>query len=447
MARKSLLRSASYRNGITLRKRGCQCRGLPTVCVLAAIHDTLKKDRKPWLTIAASDMDLHIATEKANQILDEERSYPTVQYIPRSKGNDPVTDALTGLSGTMRLLSTREQRPRPVEANPSRWVFTSTNYNLLCALLSRIREEEKPSFFAVALQRMHLAPASAVCRVPLVHAWHQLASELPLVAEFCVRNGSKENFFSAICYASPLPGHVVLLRHLEEMIALNFTVFTDSEYQHLDLCVSTYRDAAERQFQTPKPVSWRGLESISSADMFDEINSAVKGVKEECRKARFLYVKASLGEGVNLEVNQDKETVNGYLRNLGFSGTLAESLEHAERLYLEGATPFDLKSSMGHLRSFLENLHAEALRKVTVNRPLPQKWGEGLTCLRDAGLLSKAEVEYVAGLFRLISDEAVHPLVAEREYARLTRNMVIEYGLLFLRKLEKSGVRAAPNTG
>jgi hypothetical protein len=31
----------------------------------------------------------------------------------------------------------------------------------------------------------------------------------------------------------------------------------------------------------------------------------------------------------------------------------------------------------------------------------------------------------------VLSDEAVHPLIAEREYARLAGNIVIEYALLF----------------
>jgi hypothetical protein len=52
-------------------------------------------------------------------------------------------------------------------------------------------------------------------------------------------------------------------------------------------------------------------------------------------------------------------------------------------------------------------------------------------------MFSVAEEQFAVSLFRLISDEGVHPLVAEREYARLARNVVIEYALLFFRKLEK----------
>jgi hypothetical protein len=171
----------------------------------------------------------------------------------------------------------------------------------------------------------------------------------------------------------------------------------------------------------------------------EEIIAAAHGIEEECRKARYLYLKASLLEGLNLEVNQDKESVDSYLRSLGFSPTLIECLNQADRLYREAGDAFSLKSSMGHLRSFLEKLHAEALPAVNANvaGPVSEKWGDGLVYLRSTDVLSKAEGGFVAGLYTLISDEAVHPLIAEREYARLARNVVIEYALLFLRKLEK----------
>ena len=46
----------------------------------------------------------------------------------------------------------------------------------------------------------------------------------------------------------------------------------------------------------------------------------------------------------------------------------------------------------------------------------------------------------MAGLYAVISGQSVHPLIAEREYGRLIRNMVIEYGPRFLSVLGKKGV-------
>ena len=68
---------------------------------------------------------------------------------------------------------------------------------------------------------------------------------------------------------------------------------------------------------------------------------------------------------------------------------------------------------------------------------LPTTWGQCIAYLTTEKLLTKSEGEFVTSLYRLISDMGVHPLVAEREHARLMRNMNIEYGLLFLTRLDK----------
>ena len=97
---------------------------------------------------------------------------------------------------------------------------------------------------------------------------------------------------------------------------------------------------------------------------------------------------------------------------------------------------------MGHLRSFIEHLHAESIPGVCSFKgatPPEAKWSTQLAFLRKHGILSKQEEQFVAGLFAVISDEAVHPVIAEREYARLARNVVIEYAVLYLKRLSKLG--------
>ncbi len=53
------------------------------------------------------------------------------------------------------------------------------------------------------------------------------------------------------------------------------------------------------------------------------------------------------------------------------------------------------------------------------------------------------EEAFVTSLYTLVSDEAIHPTVAQREYARIRRNMIIEYGLLFLSVLDKKGFKVS----
>jgi hypothetical protein len=97
---------------------------------------------------------------------------------------------------------------------------------------------------------------------------------------------------------------------------------------------------------------------------------------------------------------------------------------------------------MGHLRSFLENLQIYASARVAKKSggAVPKTWGAATSFLQQKAILTKPEEGLATGLYTFISDGAVHPLIAEREYARLSRNVVIEYGLLLLRKLEKFGL-------
>lgn len=232
----------------------------------------------------------------------------------------------------------------------------------------------------------------------------------------------------------------LLLVQLEEMIALNFTVFTEQEYRQLPAAISGIAANIEQLRERPRPAST--IESNTIYHVLQEIPTLCASVVEECRKAVYFYVKGSLTPQMNLEVNQDKGRVQTFLEKMGFSQLLIQSLEEAERLYRTDSTPFDLKSSIGHLRSFLEQLHLQAcaLAYKKQGGTLATKWGESLLDLRNRGILTMKEEQFVAQFYALMSDTAVHPLAAEREYARLMRNMSIEYGLLLLTKLDKSGL-------
>jgi len=60
--------------------------------------------------------------------------------------------------------------------------------------------------------------------------------------------------------------------------------------------------------------------------------------------------------------------------------------------------------------------------------------------LEKLRVLTEQQNKFARGLYALLSDEGVHPLIAEREFARLLRNMSIEYGLMFLTMFEKKGI-------
>ena len=407
-------------------------------------------------------MQLKEALAKAGQILDQERAAPTVSYAFDDKaaaakytgqyaGSIQIFAAMTG---DTRLASIRLGRPRQVQEDPQVWNFKSVNCNLLCALYAQIATDLRPAFVKGILERM----AEGGCAVSqgnyFCKCWRSFVSDLPLIAEFCVRNGSTEAFLGVLPKIKPSPGKAVLLQYLEDMVALNFTVFSDAEYVQLELRASGLRDAYNQKFYQSREAESRGERRakqywegtmVPSIFLWQELRDGAVNLMEESRKARYFYLKGSLLEGLNIEINQDREAVQSYLRQLGFTETLAKSLDEAERLYREGGSAFDMKASMGHLRSFLEGLHNSAfpLLLSKYGGTTPPKWGAGLTYLRENCVLSKAEEQFAASLYTISSDQAVHPLMAEREYARLIRNVVIEYALLILSKLERLGLKAS----
>src|SRR5690242_13580125 len=197
-------------------------------------------------------MELRETLSKANQILDEERVSPTVgyDYVPQTENG--VTQALVAIAGAINLPTMRSQRPRQIVENSTTYRFKSTNYDLLCALLSRLTENDRPAFLSGVALRLVSAPGCV--RKPHVFfpGWNNLSSELPLVAEFLVRNHGIAHLIRILWEAERIPGHAPLLRQLEEMIALNYTVFTDSDYETLGsamLSISAREAAKEKEYR------------------------------------------------------------------------------------------------------------------------------------------------------------------------------------------------------
>lgn len=398
-------------------------------------------------------MELSVAIARSCQILDEELSAPTVAYgLGKLPEGDAAIRTLVGLTALQALLSDRSRRPRSLNEEPAIYKFTSVNHDLLRALLSQISEPKRPAFLEAVTARLFWGVASKRNGSNGFPRWDGLSSELPLVVEFLTRNGGTDHLLRALesGKAEIIPGHVLMLMQVEDMIALNYTVLNDTEYERMRQAVQQFRaraiaflDRSATKQTAHKAVftkiNFPIVGEISALRLQREIASICSGIIEECRKAQYLYLKTSLLEGLNLEINQDKSQVQHYLKQFGFSPLLSSSLDQADSLYQEHKTVFDSKSCLGHLRSFLENLQKETMPRIhaKLGGTLPSSWGSGLAYLRGQNILSEAEEEFASSLYRLISDEGVHPLVAEREYSRLARNMVIEYALLFLTKINK----------
>jgi len=396
-------------------------------------------------------MKLEDAKRDALQILNEERHYPTVRYkaVDTSGAGAPALAAeLLKTAATAALPEYRREEPRTVVEGVFQYQFHSLNYDLLAKLFSRIDDAERQAFLDWMAGRIGVFPGSLRNDRAGYPSWNSQTSELPLISEFLVRNGGKQTLLKALSSCVPTPGLAVMVLQLEDTIALNYAAFSESEYSDLSTAVSYILKEANQLERRTRANGTAGTDwgryGYSALAAARHIAGCCHSLIELCRKARYLYLRSSLDEGINLEINQDKYVVEGFLEKFGFSKPLLSALNEAEKLNSASATELELKASMGHLRSFMEQLHAEGVSQVDrikkLAPPSDGRWGTLLAHLSASGVLSPQEEKFVSGLYILISDEAVHPLRAKREYARLARNVVIEYALLFLRKLEQLGI-------
>lgn len=385
-------------------------------------------------------MDLRDALQKTGQILGEERMNPTVAYqLSKAK----VTNL--GAAASLYQLANLYQRrvhPRPINDDPTEYQFKSLNFDLLSALFEQVPEHNRHALYSNISSRICDGGSFRHKYADVVKAgsWTWCSSELPLIAEFMVRMRQTDLLISALFEAAVSPGLTLLLLHIEEMIAFDFTLFTEPEYERVASAAKMIMYSVEKEKEKPKLSNT--VASNTRYHVVREIPELCNAIVEECRSAAYLYVKGSLLPGMNLEINQDKNTVRSFLEKLGFTPLLIQSLDEAEKLYRTAATAFELKSCLGHLRSFVEQLHLQACvgAHKKYGGSVPSKWGEALRYLLDNKILTQQEWQFFGSLYTLVSDTGVHPLIADREYARLMRNMSIECGLLLLTKMDRLGI-------
>ena len=94
----------------------------------------------------------------------------------------------------------------------------------------------------------------------LVAVMERTHNALPLLAEFCIRNGRLKLLLNVLKNVEmPTPSVAVMFKQLSEMITLNFNVFTDAELAVMPEALKPVREMAEAQtWQTRRPRGTHG---------------------------------------------------------------------------------------------------------------------------------------------------------------------------------------------
>ncbi len=405
-------------------------------------------------------MQLEEAKETATQILNEERVRPTIGYrddysdLSERVGQDRATAFFEALRRFTRtnLTTLRAENPRIVSEFPETYAFGGTNYDLLLAVFRHLAEDQRAEFVDYLCGYVRRGGFTGSDSGISHHPNFSLRiSDLPLIAEFCIRTG----YLSALLIATqqvraPTVAVALMMMELEDLVALNFNVLTQQELKTLYESLKPLREVADAQTHSargtvgktvPNPRYKSGREKEAN-----RIVRSIDGLAAQCQQANYFYLKGVLlKEKPNLETEGDRAKVITFLDSLGFNPMLKQGLEQAEKEYRDATNVFELKNCLGHLRSFLEYLHRESAKAIAkaAGETVNDRWGDATNYLCVKSIFTRQHEEFVTSLFTLISDTSVHPLGADREYARLLRNVVIEYGVMFLSTLSRNGIKIA----
>jgi len=163
-------------------------------------------------------------------------------------------------------------------------------------------------------------------------------------------------------------------------------------------------------------------------------------VKRKIARLRYLRLRTALFEGQNPEINTDAKALVSRLETLGFRREIVEALNELDiKLYAAGK-PLDFKGCMDLLRTIYEEMFEDAAKKVFTKRtrPLPhggpfQPWRQ---YLENEVIITRDEGELSQKLYNYLSNAGTHQLGSEPEQVRVSRNMVIELGLMIVGRVQ-----------
>jgi hypothetical protein len=171
--------------------------------------------------------------------------------------------------------------------------------------------------------------------------WTGHTSALPLLAEFCIRNGQLNLLLAVLKNVEmPTASIAVMFEQLSEMITLNFNVFSDAELAAMPEALKPVRDMIYAQtWPNRRPRGAHGLTQTNPrykegfrAEGTDIVR-AIDAFLIQCEEARYWYVKGVLLQARNPEIESDKMQVVSYLERLGFTDDMRQSLNVAEQNY------------------------------------------------------------------------------------------------------------------
>jgi len=230
-------------------------------------------------------MQLSEAQASAGQVLDAERHSPTTSYMTGTPFANELAMMISPLNPHLH--------PKPISESPGALRLRSRNYDLLKSFFEEIQPSERDLFFASLRQRITIRDSFENSGRDVLEAGKadRTNSELPLIAEFLVRHGGAHDFISSLDGAPLRPGLTRLLSHLEMMIAIDYRLFSDQEYDSLD------RFAANTIMKMRELRKEGKISDVTESNyrwhVCEEGPIFCEAISQQCKRAKYLRLAAA----------------------------------------------------------------------------------------------------------------------------------------------------------
>ena len=365
-------------------------------------------------------MDTEKLKQDINVILTAEAETQTIEWIEEREGGGRQS-MLPGLTPEQTLAGDLASNHR----------LQSQNYTLLRALFGRLATDEEKKAF---INEIEMA-----CR------YHQAATlAFLLVIKQCGVDSALRFLHIEGLISSAYLGPMLCLELLEKYVRFEHNSLTGGDIDKIAQSlnhINMYPEyditdlGAEGKVSTPKQ---NILQIQRAKELANNINRTIDKIK-------YMRLSKDLLEGINFEINQDRDTVKHYLEQFGFPPELIESIQYVENAYQSAQSRFDYKACAGQLRSFISGFTGEVADKVAQNDG-ENRDKEPAKYLHDKAFFnSKQESDLFQSFIDYLSSDSVHQLSSDREVARIGKNVAIEFALLLSQRLEKY-LEASPNS-
>jgi hypothetical protein len=210
-------------------------------------------------------------------------------------GQDRATAIFEALRRLTRpnLTALRAEYPRIVSEFPETYAFRGTNYNLMLAVFRQLVENQRPEFIDYLCSFVRRGGFTEL-NSGMTHYpnFQRTISDLPLVAEFCIRTGHLKEVIAATQQVKmPTVALALMMMELEELVGLNFNVLTQQELAALYESLKPLREVAEVQTYSargsvgkmvPNPKYKSGYEKQGN-----QIIGSIDGLAAECQQASY----------------------------------------------------------------------------------------------------------------------------------------------------------------